>query len=85
MIQTASNKENNGQLAGEKSRHIQEARGRLIAERLQFYERLNGMTGSPTLQKVFTIFGISFESKKRKARLLDVLCKYLPATEWPQG
>jgi len=74
--QTAGEKtEESKGVADQDSALIFRAQVRLKAERVQFYERLGSMQGSPRLEEIYKLFEIGIAEKKKKTRLLEMMCE----------
>jgi hypothetical protein len=61
---------------GESRDVVQEFHARLLAERLQIYDRLDNMVDKKLLSEIYSLFGMISEEKKKKARILNLLCKF---------
>jgi hypothetical protein len=61
---------------GESGDVVQGFHARLTAERLQIYDRLDNTVDKVILSEIYSLFRMTSEEKKKKARILDVLCKF---------
>ena len=48
-----------------------------MAEKIQLYERLDAITDLNLLQQIYKLCGISGGDRKKKVKIVDVLCKHL--------
>ena len=61
---------------GESEGFVRGCHTRMLAERLQIYDRLDNTVDKKMLSDIYAMYFIKPDDKKKKARILQALCKF---------